>query len=185
VLTSVSHHPCHAGSDVFEKISLPGAPLRNRTVDLLLTIHASFVRWRRVGSDRRRSKGLRCLTASGSVGRCLVPLSLGLSLVFRIFSNWCTGESWWLSWRKYRLAAVCTGCLRMRLTLRDGQAVSCSGSVPCWRRRPRSCSISSLSWRTFSARDGRPGCAAAHSRWRDSFSVRSSLSLSRSEAACS
>jgi hypothetical protein len=30
-------------SNVFEKISLPGAPLRNRTVDLLLTMHAGSV----------------------------------------------------------------------------------------------------------------------------------------------
>jgi hypothetical protein len=55
-------------------------PLRNRTVDLLLTMHAGFVRWRRVGSDYRRSEEYRCPGTSRYVGLCLRPLSLGLSL---------------------------------------------------------------------------------------------------------
>jgi len=51
-----------------------GAPLRNRTVDLLLTVHAGSVGWRRVGSDYRWSEGLACLGSSGSVCHCLRPL---------------------------------------------------------------------------------------------------------------
>ena len=57
-----------------------GAPLRNRTVDLLLTMHAAFVQRRRVGSGYRRSQGLRCLSTSCSVCHYLGSLSLGLSL---------------------------------------------------------------------------------------------------------
>ena len=47
------------------------APLRNRTVDLLLTMQASFVRWHRLGSDYRRSEGSRYLSTSRSVCRRL------------------------------------------------------------------------------------------------------------------
>ena len=57
-----------------------GAPLRNRTVDLLLNMHAVFVQRRRVGSGYRRSQGLRCLSTSCSVCHYLGSLSLGLSL---------------------------------------------------------------------------------------------------------
>ena len=56
------------------------APLRNRTVDLLLTMHAGFVRLRRIKSDCRSSEGSQCLGASRCVWRCLEALSLGLSL---------------------------------------------------------------------------------------------------------
>jgi hypothetical protein len=59
---------------------LAGAPLRNRTVDLLLTMHPGFVRWHLVESDYRRSKEVRCLASSCRVRRCLEALSLGLSL---------------------------------------------------------------------------------------------------------
>ena len=58
--------------------------LRNRTVNLLLTMHAGFVRWCRAGSDYRRLGGYRRLGASRCVGCCLGSLSLGLSL------------AWWL-----------------------------------------------------------------------------------------
>ena len=61
-------------------IVLAGAPLRNRTIDLLLTLHAGSVGWRRVGSDYRRSEGLACLGALRSVCHCLRPLSLTSSL---------------------------------------------------------------------------------------------------------
>ena len=41
---------------IFSNHTVPaGAPLRNRTVDLLLTMHAGFVCCRRAGSDYRRS----------------------------------------------------------------------------------------------------------------------------------
>ena len=56
-----------------EIIRLTGAPLRNRTVDLLLTMHAGYVRWRRVASDYRRSARYRCLGTSCSVCHCLEP----------------------------------------------------------------------------------------------------------------
>ena len=59
---------------------LAGAPLRNRTVDLLLTIHGGFVRRRRLKSDYRSSEGSRCLGTSRCVGRSLESLSLTLSL---------------------------------------------------------------------------------------------------------
>jgi len=49
-------------------------------VDLLLTMHAGFVRWRRVGSDYRRSERSRCLCTSRYADPCLRALSLGLSL---------------------------------------------------------------------------------------------------------
>jgi hypothetical protein len=39
-----------------EFASATWSPLRNRTVDLLLTMHAYLVRWRRAKSDYRRSK---------------------------------------------------------------------------------------------------------------------------------
>ena len=84
VLTSVSRDSFHAGHPSCSKLSEPGAPLRNRTVDLLLTMHAGFVRWRRVGSDYRRPDGYWCLNTSHSVWCCLRSLSLGLSLAFRI-----------------------------------------------------------------------------------------------------
>jgi hypothetical protein len=58
---------------MFELTLLAGAPLRNRAVDLLLTIHAGFVYQRRARSDCRRSDGSRRLSVSRSVGRCLMP----------------------------------------------------------------------------------------------------------------
>jgi hypothetical protein len=59
---------------------LAGAPLRNRTVDLLLTMHAGFA-WRgRIKSDYRSSEGTRCLATSRCVCHCPEPLSLDLSL---------------------------------------------------------------------------------------------------------
>jgi hypothetical protein len=56
------------------------APLRNRTVDLLLTMHTGFVRRHRIRSGYRSSEGYRCLATSRCVGRCLGSLSLALSL---------------------------------------------------------------------------------------------------------
>ena len=52
---------------------LAGAPLRNRTVDLLLTMHAGFVRRRRIKSDYRSSEGSQCLSTSRCVGHSLGP----------------------------------------------------------------------------------------------------------------
>jgi len=43
------------------------APLRNRTVDLLLTMHTSVVWCHRITSDYRRSEGLQCPSKSRSV----------------------------------------------------------------------------------------------------------------------
>jgi hypothetical protein len=60
---------------------LAGAPLRNRTVDLLLTMHAGFVRLHRVGSDYRSPEGYWRLVTSHCVCHRLGPLSLGKSLV--------------------------------------------------------------------------------------------------------
>ena len=57
-----------------------GAPLRNRTVDLLLTMHAGSVRRRRITSNYRSSEGSRCLGTSRCVGHSLESLSLTLSL---------------------------------------------------------------------------------------------------------
>ena len=59
---------------------LAGAPLRNRTVDLLLTMYAGFV-WRgRARSGHRRSERYPCPPTSRYVGCCPGPLSLDLSL---------------------------------------------------------------------------------------------------------
>ena len=41
--------------------------------DLLITMHAGFVRRHRVKSDYRSSEGYRCLGTSRCVGRCLRP----------------------------------------------------------------------------------------------------------------
>src|SRR3984957_5506803 len=61
------------------------APLRNRTVDLLLTTPSGFVQWHLVGSDYGRSAEYLGLGTSRCVRRCLESLSsLGLSLAFRI-----------------------------------------------------------------------------------------------------
>jgi len=56
------------------------APLRNRTVDLLLTMHGGFVRWHRVGSGYCRPDGYLRLGPSRCVCRRLGTLSLSLSL---------------------------------------------------------------------------------------------------------
>ena len=63
-------------SELFEKISLPGAPLRNRTVDLLLTMQADTVWRRRIGSDYRSSEGCQRLGKSSCICGNLEPLSL-------------------------------------------------------------------------------------------------------------
>ncbi len=68
-------------SDLFSILACElGAPLRNRTVDLLLTMHAGFVWHRRIKSDCRSSQGSQCLGTSRCVGRSLESLSLTLSL---------------------------------------------------------------------------------------------------------
>jgi hypothetical protein len=55
---------------------LAGAPLRNRTVDLLLTMQADTV-WRgRIWSDYRSLEGYWRLGESNCVGQYLEPLSL-------------------------------------------------------------------------------------------------------------
>jgi hypothetical protein len=51
---------------------------------------AGFVLQRRVGSDYRRSDGLQRLGASRRVCHCPKPLSLDLSLAFRIASEGIT-----------------------------------------------------------------------------------------------
>jgi hypothetical protein len=56
------------------------ALLRNRAVDLLLTMHAGWVCCHRVGPDYRSSEGLRCLSMSRYVDPCLRALPPGLSL---------------------------------------------------------------------------------------------------------
>src|ERR1035441_3012530 len=63
-----------------EESPFPGAPLRNRTVDLLLTMDAGFVRRSRGPSGCRRQEGYRRLGPSRFVCCCLDPLSLDLSL---------------------------------------------------------------------------------------------------------
>jgi len=65
----------------FEIARWTGAPLWNRTVDLLLTMPTSLVRRRRAGPDWCRSARYRRLSASRSVCRCPKLLSLGLSLI--------------------------------------------------------------------------------------------------------
>ena len=59
---------------------LAGAPLRNRTVDLLLTMQADTVWLHRIGSDCCSSERYRCLSKSYCVCGYLEPLSLGQSL---------------------------------------------------------------------------------------------------------
>ncbi len=67
--------------DLFSNLASElGAPLRNRTVDLLLTMHAGFVRRRPAESCYGTSGRWSCLAGSGSVCRGLGALSLGLSL---------------------------------------------------------------------------------------------------------
>jgi hypothetical protein len=90
--TSASSCDCLGRRDLIPaEATLPrnGLRLRSRcskfsclepTADLLLTMQAHFVRWRRVGSDYRRSEEYRRLSASRSVYRRLGLLSLGLSL---------------------------------------------------------------------------------------------------------
>jgi hypothetical protein len=75
------------GTTLFRIVSLNWrAPLRNRTVDLLLTMHTCFVRWRPVGLDYCGSEGYLCPGTSRCVGHCLAALSLGLSLAPEIQS---------------------------------------------------------------------------------------------------
>jgi hypothetical protein len=69
-----------------EESQLLRAPLRNRTVDLLLTMHAGSVCCRRIRSDNRSSEGSQCLGRSRYVGRYLEPLSLASSLTDPITS---------------------------------------------------------------------------------------------------
>jgi hypothetical protein len=54
-------------------VVLAGAPLRNRTIDLLLTMHACFVRRSRGLSGCHRQEGYRRLGPSRSVCCCLDP----------------------------------------------------------------------------------------------------------------
>jgi hypothetical protein len=62
------------------KAHLAGAPLRNRTVDLLLTMQPDTVWPRPAGSCYGTSGQRSCLAGSGIVCRSLGALSLGLSL---------------------------------------------------------------------------------------------------------
>jgi hypothetical protein len=65
------HRPSEPCPDFSNHTILAGASLRNRTVDLLLTMHTGFVWWRRVESDYRRSERRWRLATSRRVRRCL------------------------------------------------------------------------------------------------------------------
>jgi hypothetical protein len=81
----ISHLILESRLETWIEISrLPGAPLRNRTVDLLLTMLADCVWQHRAGSCYATSGQRSCLAGSGCVCHGLVSLSLALSLAFRI-----------------------------------------------------------------------------------------------------
>jgi hypothetical protein len=85
------HPELDIGEEFFELAVRAGATLRNRTVDLLLTMLAVFVWPRPVGLRYGTSGQRSSLAGSGSVCRGLRALSLGLSLTSGLTQTWSSG----------------------------------------------------------------------------------------------